>query len=75
MAIGTTLDNIRYNGVRSFATVSAMLAAINTDTNCTGSDTVVANTSDFGTNFTIIPEPTSALIGSLGLLALLRRRR
>jgi len=75
MAIATTLDNARYNGARSFDSVALMLAAINDNTNWTGSDTVVANPSDFGTNFTIIPEPTSALLGGLGLLALLRRRR
>jgi hypothetical protein len=74
-ALNTTLDNYRYNGARSFNSVSEMLAAINTETNWTGSDTVVSSTSDFGANFTIIPEPASSLLGGLGMLCLLRRRR
>jgi hypothetical protein len=74
-ALNTTLDNYRYNGSRSFNSVTEMLASINNEANWTGSDALVSTPSDFGTNFTIIPEPTASLLGGLGVLALLRRRR
>ncbi len=74
-ALNTVLDNFRYNGTRSFNSVAEMLTAINTEANWTGSDTVVSTTSDFGSNFTIVPEPSSALLGGLGFICLFRRRR
>jgi len=42
-----------------------------------GSGTHVINngTANYGFNFTVVPEPATALLGSLGMLALLRRRK
>ncbi len=75
IALETALDNVRYNGPRSFNSSAEILAALNTDANWTGGDTVVASPADFGGNFILVPEPSSVLVGALGILSLLRRRR
>jgi hypothetical protein len=51
----STLDNYRYNGSRNFADWNAAFASLNDFNNWTGSDTVVASTSDFGIDFTGVP--------------------
>lgn len=49
--------------------------ATNLNTGLTGTFTVDSGTSALYLNVTAIPEPKAALLGSIGLLLLLRRRR
>ncbi|MBL8892889.1 MAG: PEP-CTERM sorting domain-containing protein [Planctomycetaceae bacterium] len=75
-ALNTTLDNVRYTGSRTFSNVADMIAAIKTASNWGGSDSVVSGTSDFGGDFTAVPEPSAMLlVGSIIGAGLLRRRR
>ncbi|MGL4401714.1 MAG: hypothetical protein ACRCXD_17775 [Luteolibacter sp.] len=74
MAI-THVDNGQYTGPRTGLTLGQYKAAVGNATNWTTNDDGAAFGDLSSTPFTVIPEPTSALIGSLGLFALLRRRR
>jgi len=40
-----------------------------------GTHTINNGTANYGFNFTVVPEPASALLGSLGVLLLFRRRK
>ena len=69
------IDNGQYTGPRSGLTLAQYKAAVADTANWTTND----EGADFGalssTAFTIVPEPASTLLGSLGIIALLRRRR
>ncbi|MDP4625723.1 MAG: hypothetical protein NWT08_11365 [Akkermansiaceae bacterium] len=67
---GDEFDNIYYSGSTSFTNAADAFAAINDSANWTGSNTAFSPVSSF-----TIPEPTTALLGAIGTLLLLRRRR
>lgn len=68
---GDEYDNIYYSGATSFNSTAEALAAIGNSDNWTGDNTNYTPV----TSFAIVPEPSAALLGSLGLLGLIRRRR
>jgi hypothetical protein len=75
-AFNTALDNVFYNGPRSFNSVAEMIAAIKDSGNWTGSDSVPATTANFGGDFTAVPEPTALLkVGMAVIGCVVRRRR
>jgi hypothetical protein len=77
----TTLDNVRYNGSRTFTSVAALKAALTNASNWTGSDTTVTSPAGFGGDFVVAVPEASAVgffaVAGLGVLArrLWRRRR
>jgi hypothetical protein len=68
------VDNGQYNGIRTGLTLAQFKTAVTTPSNWTTDNDGTLFGALSTTPFTIIPESTSALLGGLGLLALLRRR-
>jgi hypothetical protein len=76
----TTQDNVRYNGSRTFTSLSGMSAALANAANWTGSDTVVTSPSGFGGDFIVaVPEASAAAFGAAAgavtAIAAIGRRR
>lgn len=69
------IDNGQYTGPRTGLTLAQYKTAVSNPANWTTNDDGAAFGSLTSTAFTVVPEPASALLGSLGVLALLRRRR
>lgn len=70
----SNLDTDVFNGTIS-GNASSKQSYGSIDTAGTYTDTYAASTVSAGVAFETIPEPSTALLGGLGLLALLRRRR
>ncbi|MEK7952568.1 hypothetical protein [Luteolibacter soli] len=56
-------------------TLQVFYTAPFTFTGGSGTHTINNSTANYAFNFTVVPEPAAALLGSFGLLALLRRRK
>ncbi|MCW1922590.1 PEP-CTERM sorting domain-containing protein [Luteolibacter arcticus] len=56
-------------------TLQVFYTAPFTFTGGSGTHTINNGTANYSFNFTVVPEPATALLGSFGLLALLRRRK
>ena len=69
------IDNGQYTGPRTGLTLAQYKAAVTNTANWTTNDDGTAFGDLSATPFTVVPEPASALLGSLGILSLLRRRR
>jgi len=69
------IDNGQYTGAKTGLTVAQYKTAILNPSNWTFNDDGAAFGSLSNTGFTIVPEPSSTLLGGLGVLALFRRRR
>lgn len=69
------IDNAQYTGPRTGLTTAEYRNAIVNTSNWTSNDDGVAFGSLSSTAFTVVPEPAAAMLGSLGVLGLLRRRR
>lgn len=69
------VDNGQYIGSRAGLTLAQFKTAVTTPSNWITSDDGPTFGALSATPFGVIPEPSTTLVGSLGLLALLRRRR
>jgi hypothetical protein len=65
-AFTSSLDNVRYNGSRTFSGLSAFKAALTDPANWTGHGTTVTTPSGFGGDFVVaVPEASAVAFGSL----------
>lgn len=69
------IDNGQYTGARSGLTMAQLKAAVVNPSNWTTSDDGTTFGALSATSFAPVPEPAATLLGGLGMLTLLRRRR